>query len=119
MRRDKGNEGIKRSLPVFTKHYRSREEEEEKEEEEEGEEEEGSLKADRHAAPKDPLIHYHGCVHIAGCHGPCGNTSTICSGRGEYVQDCMCLCMSALVCMSLRSTVSHPGSQEEATDQVM
>ncbi len=29
MRRDKGNEGTKRSLPVFTKHYHSRERREE------------------------------------------------------------------------------------------
>lgn len=30
-----------------------------------------------------------------------------------------CVCMTMQVCMSLRSTVSHAGSQAEATDQVM
>lgn len=43
---DKGNEGIKRSRPVFTKHYCSREERG------------GKLnQKGRHAAPIDPLIH--------------------------------------------------------------
>lgn len=43
-RRDKGNEGIKWSLPVFSKHYCSRESRR------------GGLSL-RHAAPKDPVIH--------------------------------------------------------------
>lgn len=59
------------------------------------------------AAPTDCFFHLCGFMRLTA--GRCINT--ICNEGGRYVSPYMCVC--------LRSTVSHPGSQAEATDSVM
>lgn len=108
-RSDKGNEGIKRSLPVFTKYYAA-----------ERRAEEGFLKQTDMLLPKtlsfiridayiSPSATGHAIIPVPSV---VGEASTC---RHAHV----CVCMSVLMCVILRSTVSHPGIQTEATDQVM
>lgn len=68
MRMDKENEGIKRSLPVFTKPYCS--------EERRG----GRLKQADMLLPKTLSVIRIDAYVCAVCHGPCSNTSAICGG---------------------------------------
>lgn len=101
MRRVKGNEGIKRSLPVFTRHYCSREKRGG-----------GLSRAGRHAARKDPVVHQdrYACTTVSL--RPCCHLWWV---RHVYpgMDVCVCvrLCMSVCMCVYVCEVYCQPSRE--------